>query len=898
MADTPAAAGMPTSARTVATLARAMWPFRRRVAVTLLLLLASKLAFVAVPWALKRIVDQFSSPETLAVLPVFALLLYAVLRLLGGIFGELRDLVFARVTQQTIADLMRRVFDHLHRLGARFHIGRQTGGVVRDVERGTTAAGYLLTTSVMTILPTIVEIGAIVIIMAVAYPAAFTVIILGTFIGYSIVTAVLTEKRVKLQRERNELDNSANNRLVDSLLNYETVKAHANEGYESHQLGDVLVKRRDVGLRMQWALSRLHVSQSTVIAIGVAAVMLLAGQRVLEGALTVGDLVLINAYVIQICLPLNTLGFVFREARDALVNSERMFRLLDVPPEIVEAKNVPALVVERGQVQFDSVQFGYDPARQVLWDVSFTIPPGGTVAVVGGSGSGKSTIARLLLRFYDPVGGRITVDGHDIRGVSQQSLRGSIGIVPQDTVLFNDTIAYNIGYSRPGATMADVIAAAQAAHVHEFIMGLPEQYETRVGERGLKLSGGEKQRIAIARAILKDPPILILDEATSALDTRSERAIQSELDRISRDRTTLIIAHRLSTVVDADEIIVLERGHIVERGRHDGLIAQQGVYAQMWALQQKQGDLERTEQKLAVHPINLAAVLAGDVDTLRAELDARRITLFTAIDPDSARVNGDPTVLQQALWELTTHAADLCGPGGRLELRLERSGPQALIVITGARAETPPPVDEDARTPLSPTPPDPLRIRSAIEANKGRFEIKSGRDGVPAYHIELPLRAVSPPAASRTAQPGGDALAGTRLLVVDDDADAREMLSAVLSAFGGEVEQAESTAEVTERLRARADDEWPGLLICDIALRDDDNGYALLHAVRSLEAKRGTPLDRRLPAIALTGFAGVDARVRALLAGFQLHLVKPVESRELVAAAARLAIRRHAAGRE
>lgn len=581
--------------------------YRRRTLVALVLVVLAKLAVVAVPLALKAVVDAFGGATPALALPVFLLLAYAVLRFLGTLFGEIRDLVFARVTQSIVSGFMLQVFEHLHRLSVRFHALRHTGGVTRDVERGTTGVGFLLGVGLFTILPTLVEIAGVVGVMSFNYSLWFTFVIFVTFVVYGLFTVAYTERRAIYQRQLNKLDSRANSHLVDSMLNYETVKYYTNEDFEQRRFSGILGRWVEVGVRNQQALFFLHVGQSGIIAGGVAGVMLLAGHNVVQGSMTVGDLVLVNAYLIQVCLPLNSLGFVFRQARDAVVNAERMFRLLDERLEIADPPTPADLRVERGEVRFEHVDFGYEPGRQILRDVSFSIAPGGTVAVVGGSGSGKSTLARLLFRFYDVGAGRISIDGQDVRNVPQRSLRAAIGIVPQDTILFNDTIAYNIAYGRPGASLDEVVEVARAAHVHDFITSLPGQYDTPVGERGVKLSGGEKQRIAIARAMLKNPPIMIFDEATSALDTRAERAIQDELDRLAQERTTLIIAHRLSTIVDADEILVLEHGRVVERGTHAALLRQGGVYAQMWQLQRQERELEQTEQDLenAVPPLTV-----------------------------------------------------------------------------------------------------------------------------------------------------------------------------------------------------------------------------------------------------------------------------------------------------
>ena len=601
---------MPTPGEVIRALARSAWKFRERVVGAVALLVVAKLAAVAVPLFLKGIIDDLSRPNDTLLLPAFLLLGYALMRFATTFFGEIRDVVFSRVTQSTVADFTVRVFEHLHRLSVPFHVRRSTGALTREIERGTAGIGFLMGVALFTIVPTIVEIGTVVSIMVARYSDWFTAVIAATFAAYTAFTLVFTQRRAIHQRAQNELDSTASGRIVDSLLNFETVRYYTNENLEVRRLRDIMRDWINVGMHNQKALSLLHVGQSGIIACGVASVMLLAGEAVVRHTMSVGDLVLINAYVIQVCLPLNSLGFVFREATDALLNVEKLFRLLAQKPPPGEAADLPLLAVVDGEIRLENVGFSYEPPRQILWNIDFRIAPGQKVAVVGGSGSGKSTLARLLFRFYDPSSGRILIDGRDLRSVSARSLRESIGIVPQDTTLFNETIAYNIAYGRSGATLADVIDAARAANVHDFIVSLPQQYETIVGERGVMLSGGERQRIAIARAILKNPPILIFDEATSALDTRTERAIQQELDRLALERTTLIIAHRLSSVVSADVILVLEHGRIVDRGRHDELLARGGLYAQMWSFQQQESALQSAERKAAVQPVNLASIVA------------------------------------------------------------------------------------------------------------------------------------------------------------------------------------------------------------------------------------------------------------------------------------------------
>jgi ATP-binding cassette subfamily B protein len=596
-------ADKPAGEKTVlASVTRDLWrvvaQFRGRVIAALLFLILAKVAVVAVPLALKRIVDALSRPELLASLPVALLVGYALLRFLSTLFNELRDLAFSRVTQHTVATYAMKVFAHLHALGSRFHAKRRIGGLLPDIDRGTNGIAFLLSVGLFTLVPTLLEIGMVTAIISSRYSNWYTAILAATFILYCGFTLVFTAKRAIFQRRVNRLDSSAKSLLADSLINYDTVKYFTNETIESRRFSGIMDHWAEAVVANQKALFILHVGQSAVIAAGVAAVMLMAGIDVLSQRMTVGDLILVNAYVIQICLPLNQLGFVYREAKDALVNAEKLFQLLREKPEIAEPPSRPVLHVDRGEVTFNNVSFSYEPQRQILSDISFRIPAGGRVAVVGGSGSGKSTLARLLLRFYEVGSGQIAIDRQDIREVTTKSLREAIGVVPQDTLLFNDTIAYNIGYGRNGATMDQIIAAAKAAHVHDFIDSLPLKYETQVGERGVMLSGGEKQRIAIARAILKNPPLLIFDEATSALDTQSERAIQAELDQLAQNRTTLVIAHRLSTVVDADEILVMERGRIVERGTHAQLLAQGGMYARLWQLQERSDEVEQAESAM------------------------------------------------------------------------------------------------------------------------------------------------------------------------------------------------------------------------------------------------------------------------------------------------------------
>ena len=574
-----------------------------RVALAMLLLLLAKLAAVAVPYVLKLIVDALADPEKLAAVPAALLFGYAMLRFAGTLFVELRDIVFSPIAQHVVADINARAFSQLLALSPRFHAGRSTGALTREVTRGTSGMTLLLAVGVFTVVPTLVEMGAVMLLLLWSYGGIFTLILLSTFLFYTGFTIAFTARRIVHQRRLNTLDARAHGHFVDSLLNYETVKTHASEDRERARHGALLRRWEQTAGRNQQTLSELHVGQSAIIAAGVAAVMLIAGQAAYAGRMTVGDLVMINAFVIQVCLPLNAFGFVVRQARDALVDAERLLRLFEEKPDIADPGSGQALRAERGEVRFDRVHFGYDPERRVLRDITFRVAPGRTLAVVGGSGSGKSTLARLLLRLYDPDRGSVRIDGQDIRAATQASLRAVVGIVPQDTALFNNSIAFNIAYGAPAegeVAMKEVArAAARGAQLHEFIESLPDGYDTVVGERGVKLSGGERQRIAIARLIARNPRIVIYDEATSALDARAERAIQAELDRLALNRTTLVIAHRLSTVAHADEIIVMERGWIVERGTHAELLRRGAVYAQMWSLQQQEALLP-TPARIAV----------------------------------------------------------------------------------------------------------------------------------------------------------------------------------------------------------------------------------------------------------------------------------------------------------
>jgi len=571
-------------------------PYAGRIVFSLLLILVSKLGTLYVPMVLKKIVDQLNLGKSLLVLPVGLLLAYGAARVGVTLFTELRQVVFARVMARASRQITVKVFRHLHDLSLKFHLDRRTGGVARDLERGSTAVSDLLDWTLYTIVPTALEVLLVTLVMVWRYDWGFALIILATLTAYAAWSFIVTEWRTTYYRAAVEADTRANERAVDSLINYETVKYFNNETHEATRYDESLCRLEDANVLAQKTLALLNLGQTAIVAVGVTVMMWRAAAGVVGGNLTVGDLVLVNAYLLQLSSPLFFLGMMYREVKQSLTNLERLFALLDQHPDVQDRPGAAPLLALRPRVSFEGVRFGYDPRRGILQGVDFEIPPGGTVAVVGHSGSGKSTLARLLYRFYDVDAGHVRIDGLDLRDVTQKSVRAAIGIVPQDTVLFNDTIFYNIHYGRPEAGPVEVEAAARAAHIHDFIVGLPDGYQTPVGERGLKLSGGEKQRVAIARALLKNPAILIFDEATSALDSQSEKAIQAELDRIQVGRTTLVIAHRLSTVMGADQIIVMDQGRIVERGTHDELLRADLHYARMWRLQQQERPEEVASQ--------------------------------------------------------------------------------------------------------------------------------------------------------------------------------------------------------------------------------------------------------------------------------------------------------------
>ncbi len=562
--------------------------FKGRVVIAMACLIIAKIATIYVPLILKDIIDALDPSQTeVIILPLGILIAYGLLRLTSSLFAELRDIVFVKVTQRAIRRIAIKVFEHLHTLSLRFHLERQTGGISRDIERGTRGINFVMGFMLFNILPTIAEIALVTIILFIKYDAWFAIITFSTVLLYILWSISITEWRMKYRRRMNDIDSTANTRAIDSLLNYETVKYFGNEVFESQRYDRNLRQFEKAATLDQYSLSVLNLGQGIIIALGMALLLILAAQQVVEGKMTLGDIVLVNAFLLQLYMPLGFLGFVYREIKHSLIDMEKMFTLLDKHKEIQDHPNAKPLIVSDGKINFSHVNFSYEPDRKILQDVSFTIDPGKKVAVVGASGAGKSTLSRLLFRFYDISSGSITIDGQDIRDVDQTSLRAAIGIVPQDTVLFNDTIYYNIAYAQPDAGHEEILRAAKMAHIHDFIEGLPQGYQTQVGERGLKLSGGEKQRVAIARTILKNPRILIFDEATSALDSKSEKAILHALKEIATNHTTLVIAHRLSTVIDADQILVMENGRLVETGSHQSLLQKRGIYSNMWLLQQE-----------------------------------------------------------------------------------------------------------------------------------------------------------------------------------------------------------------------------------------------------------------------------------------------------------------------
>ncbi|MDO8651136.1 MAG: ABC transporter ATP-binding protein/permease [Undibacterium sp.] len=578
---------------TVKTLLPYLWAYKWRVLLALSFLVCAKLANVGVPLILKKLIDSLtiapSDPMALLVLPLSLLVAYGVLRVSTTLFTELREFVFAKVTQRAVRNIALKVFRHLHALSLRFHLNRQTGGMTRDIERGTRGISSLVSYALFSIFPTLLEITLVLIYLSTHYDIWFSLITVIALVTYIIFTISMTEWRTHFRRTMNDLDSKASTKAIDSLLNYETVKYFGNEDYEAQRYDAGLQHYEVAAVKSQTTLSLLNTGQSLIIASAVTLILWRATQGVIDKSMSIGDLVLVNAFMIQLYIPLNFLGVLYREIKQSLADMERLFSLLDQNREVADKADAQPLQINHqkgGEVRFSHVDFSYETKRQILFDVDFRIAAGTTTAVVGHSGSGKSTLSRLLFRFYDVQAGSITIDGQNIMDVSQHSLRQAIGIVPQDTVLFNDTIEYNIAYGKPGASKEEIIAVAKAAYIHDFIETLPDGYATMVGERGLKLSGGEKQRVAIARTILKDPAILIFDEATSALDSKSEQMIQAQLKEIAKNRTSLVIAHRLSTIVDAEQILVMDKGRIIERGTHLQLLALAGAYAQMWERQQ------------------------------------------------------------------------------------------------------------------------------------------------------------------------------------------------------------------------------------------------------------------------------------------------------------------------